>query len=682
VEVVNSEQTSTARRLQRLIDCVADAIVVIDAQRSITYTNGAARRVLGSGDDGEGINPSAVDHVHPDDLLAVVGHFEALLGRPGAETAFTLRLLVRDGVLPVEAIATNLLDDPDVRGVVMSFRNLTNERAFRRQADLLLAALEATTDLVIVFDSSLRVAHANRAAQQLLALAEGGATLDTVRPLATQQLIEHVALPQARRAGVWTGEALLGGADGLTSMDASLVITTQRDEQDEVVAYTVIARDITERKLVEVALRRQARQDPLTGLLNRAGLMDELDRCLNADLDATVAVLFIDLDHFKIANDSLGHTSGDELLRQVARRLTLAAHSSVLARYGGDEFVVLLPALHDPLDAERTARDICRALEQPISLGGRPVHLSASIGIALSTDSRASDDLLRSADLAMYRAKELGRNRWSFFDRTLHDAAHRRLQLNAELHRAIADDQLIVHYQPIVSLPTRALSGFEALVRWNHPSGLQLQPGEFLDVAAQAQLMATIDERVLRVSCHQLRNWHERFPGAKHLTMAVNLSPAQLARHDLRELIASALSDSGLTADQLHLEVSEERLLQSIEGTAAALAAIRSLGVKVAIDDFGTDHSSLAYLSALQVDMLKIDRGFLLGAGQHAGQVVMGAVAGLARQLGLVTVAEGVETNDQLGVVERVGIDAAQGFLFARPMPGDDAAVLVAAMAS
>jgi diguanylate cyclase (GGDEF)-like protein len=545
---------------------------------------------------------------------------------------------------------------------------------------LLLAAVEATTDLVIVFDPSLNVAHANRAAQELLALPDVGATIDLVRPAATQQLIEHIALPQARRTGVWTGEALLGGADGCASMDASLVITTQRDEQDEVVAYAVIARDITERKLVEVALRRQARQDPLTGLLNRAGLMDELDRCLGADLDATVAVLFIDLDHFKIANDSLGHTSGDELLRQVARRLTLAAHPSILARYGGDEFVALLPDLRNPLDAERTARQICQALEQPISLGGRPVHLSASIGIALSTDSRASDDLLRSADLAMYRAKELGRNRWSFFDRKLHDAAHRRLQLNAELHRAIADDQLIVHYQPIVSLPTRTLSGFEALVRWNHPSGRQLQPGEFLDVAAQAQLMPTIDERVLHVSCAQLHSWHDRFPCAKHLTMAVNLSPSQLARHDLREVIAFALGQSGLRADQLHLEVSEEKLLQSIDTTAEALASIRSLGVKVAIDDFGTDHSSLAYLSALQVDMLKIDRGFLLGADHHAGQVVMGAVAGLARQLGLVTVAEGVETDDQLDVVERVGIDAAQGFLFARPMPGEDAELLVAAM--
>ena len=683
MDVVNDEATSTARRLQQLIDCVADAIVVIDAQRSITYTNGAARRVLGIGGERDPeINPSAVDHVHPDDLLDVIGHFEALLGRPGANTSFVLRLLVQGGVLPVQAIATNLLDDEDVRGVVMSFRNLTNEQAFRQRADLLLAAVEATTDLVIVFDPDLRVAHANRAANDLLALSATGATLGDLRPHATQQLIEHIALPQARRAGVWSGEALLGGADGLASMDASLVVTTQRDDQDGVVAYAVIARDITERKLVEVALRRQARQDPLTGLLNRTGLMDELDRLLGTDPNATVAVLFIDLDHFKIANDSLGHTSGDELLRQVARRLTLATHPSVLARYGGDEFVALLPNLRDRPDAERIARQVCEALERPISLGGRPVHLSASVGIALSDESSTSDDLLRSADLAMYRAKELGRNGWSFYDRSLHDAAHRRLQLNAELHRAIAEDQLSVHYQPIVTLPTRKLCGFEALVRWNHPSGRQLHPVEFLDVATQAQLMESIDEHVLRAACMQLRSWQGRFSGAEQLTMAVNLSPSQLARHDLRDVIASALTDSGVTANQLHLEISEEKLLQSIDATAAALAAIRSLGVKVAIDDFGTDHSSLAYLSALEVDMLKIDRGFLLGTGHRAGQVVMSAVAGLARQLGLVTVAEGVETIDQLDVVERVGIDAAQGFLFARPMPSDQAELLVAAMAS
>ena len=677
-----AQTMATEGHVRRLIDCVVDAIVVIGPDMSISFANAAARTIVTGVASGE-IDRDGVRLIHPEDLPTVLEALQALLQRPRGRISVTFRLVLLDELRPVEAVATNLLDDAEINGIVVCFRDLSGHLATQRRADLLLSATEATTDLMVIVDRDLRVLHANRAASQLLGLDRVDATLADLRPESTRLLIEQVALPMAERVGVWSGEGQLANADGRHLVDASLVVTAQMSNDGCVDAYSLIARDITERKLIEAALRRQARLDALTNLLNRNGLMDELERCLVADTSLTggaVAVLFIDLDNFKIANDSLGHVHGDELLRNVARRLVLTTQRSIVARYGGDEFVAVLPHVNGPEEARAVAERICNAFGEPVTIDGFPVHLSCSVGIALSRPGEAADHLLRSADLAMYQAKELGRNRWEFYSPSLHDAANRSLQLHTELRRALTDDELVVHYQPIISLPTRRLCGFEALVRWDHPSGRKLQPNDFLDIAAHAQLTSQIDEYVMMTACHQLAEWQNTYPDSPKLTMAVNVSPAQLARPDLVTLVRRSLSSSGLARGQLHLELTEQQLLGELHGASRTLDKIRQLGVRVAIDDFGTDHSSLSYLSTLEVDSLKIDRNFLTSHTSWAGRIVVRAIADLAHELGLRTVAEGVETAGQLALVENVGVDAAQGFLFADALPAPEAGLLVSAL--
>ena len=672
----------TEGHLRRLIDCVVDAIVVLNGELEVTFSNAAARAIV-TGDAEMAISGNGTILVHPEDVNTVFEAMAALQERPGGRVSITFRLQLGTEVLPVEAFATNLLDDPVVAGIVVCFRDLSGEVATQRRANLLHSAIEATTDLMVIVDRDLRVVHANRAATLLLGLDGPDASLADVRPASTRLLLEQVALPMAERVGVWSGEGQLANANGRHLLDASLVVTAQLAPDGSVDAYSLLARDITERKLIEGALRRQARLDALTNLLNRNGLMDELERCLVAEsalAGGSVAVLFIDLDNFKIANDSLGHVHGDELLRQVARRLVLITQRSIVARYGGDEFVAVLPHVDNIEQATAVADRICAGFHDAVVVDGFPVHLSCSIGIAVSRPGEAADHLLRSADLAMYQAKELGRNRWECYRPSMHDAANRSLQLHSELRRALLADELIVHYQPIIGLPERRLTGFEALVRWDHPSGRRFQPVDFLDVATHAQLMADIDEHVLTTACAQVARWQELHPLAPKMTMAVNVSPAQLARTDLVSLVSRVVDANRLELGQLHLELTEQQLLGELHGAGRTIDQVRQLGVRVAIDDFGTDHSSLSYLSALEVDSLKIDRNFLTSHTSWSGRIVVRAIAGLAHELGLRTVAEGVETAGQLDLIENVGVDAAQGFFFGEAMPGDDAAELVGAL--
>lgn len=674
---VETDAATTSGFLARLIDSVADAIVVLDRDLQIRYANAATRSIMTGSAEG-GMGPGAIDHVHPDDLDRVATAFADLLGRPGDTTVITFRVIAVEGPRLVEVNATNLLDDPDVNGVVVCFRNLSNEDAFRHQAQVLMAAVEAATDVIVILSPDGDVLHTNRAALRLFAPDGAPTTIEDIEPTAARMLIRDVGLPMARRTGSWMGETTLTGSRGELPLDVSLVITAQRDERNEVRALSLIARDMTEHKLIEATLRRQARVDTLTSLLNRGGLMEELaamiGRCTDHD---KVGALFIDLDHFKIANDSLGHTHGDELLRQVAHRLHVATSPSVLARYGGDEFVALVPRVHRIGEIAAVAERLCMALAEPFHVAGNAVHLSCSIGVAIAQRGSVPDDVLRAADLAMYRAKERGRNRWELFDPSLHEAANRRLQLQTQLHRAVAEGELSLCYQPIVTLDGADLVGFEALVRWAHPGGRLLFPDEFLDVARHAQLMQVIDEWVLVEACRQLASWQRVYERARHLTMAVNLSSEQLARPDLLALITAQLQTNGIEPARLFLEITEHQLIDGLEATARRLDDLRSLGVRIAIDDFGTDHSSLSYLSRLHIDMLKMDRSFLTHASTPAGATVVSAVASLARQLGITCVAEGVETRDQIELLRSVGVDRAQGFWFWAALEPDEAARLL-----
>ncbi|MCW2601440.1 MAG: domain S-box/diguanylate cyclase protein [Frankiales bacterium] len=441
--------------------------------------------------------------------------------------------------------------------------------------------------------------------------------------------------------------------------------------------------DITERREIEEELVRQALHDRLTGLPNRALLVDRLAHGLTTmeRHEQRLAVLFIDIDRFKVINDSLGHEAGDEVLVEVARRLrAFMRPSDTVARFGGDEFVVLCEELDDPAQALSIAGRVQVELRRPIAVRGSEMFVTVSVGIALSSgrDDVASS-LLRDADAAMYQAKQDGRARTVVFADSMRAQAMDRLDTEVELRRALAEGQLRVHYQPLCDVKTGALVGLEALVRWQHPVRGLVEPREFIPIAEETGLIVPLGEWVLEHACTQLAAWHRAYPERAHLSVAVNLSGSQIVQPDFVFRIAEILDRSGVDRSKVELEITESVLMRDAEDTLAVLHAVKTLGVRLSVDDFGTGFSSLSYLKRFPVDALKIDRSFVDGLGQDAeDSAIVQAVQALAVSLGMTTVAEGVETELQLRVLHELGCGRAQGFWFSRPVPAEEITVLLA----
>ncbi len=415
----------------------------------------------------------------------------------------------------------------------------------------------------------------------------------------------------------------------------------------------------------------QLLRDPLTGLASRLVLGDRVRVALEHTRrhGTAVAVLFIDLDRFKVLNDSLGHATGDAVLRALANRLRDETRGTELAvRFGGDEFVVVCDDLEGVEAASVIAHRLLSVVRAPVLVGDRSHVMTVSIGVAATTDpDYVPDDLVRDADAAMYRAKEMGKNRCELFDAAMHDDARRRLDVEAGLRAALDQDELRLYYQPEVELASGRVAAVEALLRWEHPEHGLLAPDAFIAVAEESGLIVPIGTWVIREACRQATAWD-----GDELTMRVNLSARQLRDPALLDVVRIALQESGLPPERLCLELTESVIMHDVERSAGVLGELRELGVTLALDDFGTGYSSLAYLRQLRVDRLKIDRSFLAELSEHpAEQTIVAAIAALARGLGLAVTAEGVETTDQLEHVRALGCDAAQGFLFARPAPPD-----------
>jgi diguanylate cyclase (GGDEF)-like protein/PAS domain S-box-containing protein len=434
--------------------------------------------------------------------------------------------------------------------------------------------------------------------------------------------------------------------------------------------------DITERKLAVDRLVHDAFHDALTGLPNRALFMDRLERAMEQQRrhpDALFAVLFLDLDRFKVVNDSLGHVLGDELLVAVADRLTRMLRSSdTVARLGGDEFAMLIDGIDHEADAVRAAQRLQDALLLPFRIGPHEIFTSVSIGIALSTTGyHRPQDVLRDADIAMYRAKAAGKARHELFDVAMHERAVKLLELETDLRRAIDRGELRVHYQPVIELPSGRLAGFEALVRWQRGDEL-VSADEIVPLAEETGLIVPIGEWVLRESLRQLRAWD-----SDELHVHVNLSPKQLLQPNVVDVVTSALRDADVAPHRLHLEVTESLLIDNADAAGALLRELRATGVGLSLDDFGTGYSSLSSLRQFPFDMIKIDRSFLGDADARRGDEIVRTVSALARTLGMQVTVEGLETADQVERMRTLGVDYAQGFYFARPAePNDIAAVL------
>jgi diguanylate cyclase (GGDEF)-like protein len=424
---------------------------------------------------------------------------------------------------------------------------------------------------------------------------------------------------------------------------------------------------------------QQLLRDPLTGLPSRLLLMNRLQSALDRieRSGRGVAVLFIDLDRFKVVNDSLGHHAGDRLLLAVTERLRGAVRRHEMpARFGGDEFVLVCEDITGPDDAIAVAQRLLKALSQPFAFQDGHAFIGGSIGIAIATDPDAeAADLIRDADAAMYRAKQAGGGRWSMFDQIVRDRAVARQAIEAELRQAIANDELVVHFQPELAVATGRVVGVEALVRWNRPGAGMVSPADFIPIAEETGLIVPIGAWVMREACLQA----VRLFDDGEMVIRVNVSARQLTEPGLIATVTDALEASGLAPERLCLEVTESVVLEDGDRCVAALRALRDIGVGVSLDDFGTGYCSLSYLRRLPIDSLKIDRSFVRGLGSEADDdSIVTSVIDLARSLGVSVVAEGVETEEQLAGLRARGCDTMQGFLFARPGPASAVADLVA----
>jgi diguanylate cyclase (GGDEF)-like protein len=426
--------------------------------------------------------------------------------------------------------------------------------------------------------------------------------------------------------------------------------------------------DISERRQAEARIRFMAHHDALTGLPNRLLFRERMEAALERirrPSDA-VAVLCLDLDYFKDVNDTLGHPAGDALLEAVAGRLRNRIRTGdLVARLGGDEFAILQFSEDQPADAESLAQRILEALRQPYDIEGQPAIVSVSIGIAIASESGVSADmLLKCADLALYRAKADGRGTYRFFEARMDAEIQARRAIELDLREALERSELEVFYQPLFELRRQKVSGFEALLRWRHPERGMVPPTQFIPIAEDLRLINPIGEWVLRRACDDAASWPD------HVKVAVNLSPMQFRTEDLVPAVERALARSGLPAHRLEVEITESALLQNNEKVLSTLHQLRAIGVQIALDDFGTGYSSLSYLRSFPFDKIKIDQSFVREIGSRPDCLaIVTSIASLARQLGMSTIAEGVETAEQLAEIQAAGCDEVQGYYFDRPKP-------------
>jgi diguanylate cyclase (GGDEF)-like protein/PAS domain S-box-containing protein len=546
------------------------------------------------------------------------------------------------------------------------------------------AFLQHSSDVVTVLDADGIVRYESPSAKRVFGYEPGEMLGTELKDLLHGEDRRRVfeAVIEAAAAGNATGivvEARVRHADG-SWRHTETSVSSLLDDPD-VQGVILNTRDITERKELEAALSHQAFHDSLTKLPNRALLKDRIDHAVAraARRQRALAVLLLDLDGFKAVNDSLGHAAGDELLTAVADRLADCIRpTDTCARLGGDEFAILLEDLASPNDWQVVANRMLEALRRPFGLNGKEVFVRASIGVAMRGEGgEDADELLRNADVAMYMAKSQGKNRFEAFCPTMHSEMLRRLDLEADLRRAIeAGGEMVLHYQPTVVLQTGEIAGVEALVRWNHPERGLIPPLEFIPVAEETGLIVQLGEWVLREACMQAVAWDAAATGITRreppMTMSVNLSARQLQHESLVASVRAVLDETGLEPSRLILEITETAVMNDHVSTIVRLQQLKDLGVGLAIDDFGTGYSSLAYLRRFPIDVLKIDRSFVDGVTEGSQKAaLLRTIVELGRTLNLKTVAEGIEEHEELDQLRSLECDLGQGYFFARPLGAD-----------
>ena len=628
--------------------------------------------------------------------------------------AVTVTLVLTAGVVSLTFSGPHLLENSEwldlkewVRGlaclvllfdIYTVYQQLQLQRVRRELTErnqLFEVITENAADMIAVIDCAGNRLYNSPAYQKVLGYSPEelklSSSVEQIHPEDQQRVLE--AADKARITG--RGERLeyrMRHKDGTWRVLES-VATAIQNEEGQTERLVIVNRDITERKRAEESLAHNALHDALTNLPNRTLFLDRVRHALALSQRHTgykFAVLFIDLDEFKVFNDSLGHAAGDVLLVQISRRLTVSirgvdtiarsgpmqgtntfASEESLARLGGDEFTILLEDIRDCGDAIRVAERIQERLSTPFVVEGQDVVTTASIGIAFCAASYAnSEDLVRDAEIAMYRAKREGKARCQVFDNAMHTLAVKRLRLETDLCRALELGEFRVHYQPIVSLQTGKIVGFEALSRWQRPEAL-LSPAHFIEIAEETGIILPMNRLLLREACLQLRAWHTQFPCDPPLTMSVNITPKEFAQPDLAAQIGTILTEVGIDPSSIDVEITETIAMADPQRSSQVLSELKTLGVHLSIDDFGTGYSSLSRLQGFPVETLKIDRTFI--SKMDTDSEIVRIIVMLAHNFGLRVVAEGAETAEQVSLLKQMKCELVQGYFFARP--GDNTAV-------
>jgi len=659
------------RRYRLLVERMREGLAQVDNDGVLQFCNSRFCDMLGyTREELSGIRPETL-MAYPEDVALL--HEKLKLRLRGISDRYEVRIRRKDGTVIWLEIGGAPVTDAE--GNVVGSIGVHNDVTERRMAEQALRDSEARYRLMAENSTDLISRTSMRGV--FLYLSDASRRLLGYEPAELTGASAYDIIYEEDRDEVRHLSKLINDAGPTTfsyrvrRKDGSLVWfeTTSRSvrnpisgELDEIIC---VSRDISERKRAEEQIEYQAYHDALTGLPNRRLFRDRLTVALAhaRRMQATLAVMFLDLDRFKYVNDTLGHSLGDEMLKTVAGRLQAALREEdSIARMGGDEFTVLLPDLKNPEVAASVAQKLLETVAQPMRIEETELFITTSIGIALfPNDGDTAELLLKNADHAMYRAKDAGRNSVQLFTETMNSRAVERLSMENNLRHAIDRGELVLHYQPQFKLATNRITGVEALLRWKG-----IGPTEFIPIAEETRLIVPIGEWVLREACRRAKAWQES--GHAGLRMAVNLSPRQFQHSDLPALIAAALEESGLAPRDLELEITESTAMQNTERTLATLRRLREMGLRIAIDDFGTGHSSLNYLRSFPIDTVKIDQEFVREIeSSRADRAIISAVIGMARGLDLRVVAEGVETEPQLAFLREHGCDEVQGFLLGVP---------------
>jgi diguanylate cyclase (GGDEF)-like protein/PAS domain S-box-containing protein len=673
-------------RFRSLAESSPVGIFTADLEGACNWVNGPWTHITGlSFDEAEGHGWQSM--VHPADrrLLGLDRDKFPVIREP---TRLTFRVIRPTGETRWVAAQISPMMHPTTGepAMVGTIEDNTDRVTAERDTQRLTEIFEATHDIVGMADRDGQLLYINQAARRFFDFPDHGELdglnlIDQFPPWIAKRMQDEI-VPALERDGVWSGELALNRADERT-VPVLAQFLLHSDEQGEFEFFSGVMRDISERKQFEEQLAHQATHDPLTGLPNRTLLLEKLRAALTRAhvRHTSVGVLFLDLDHFKVVNDSLGHGVGDRLLGEIAERLHRAVRpGDIIARFGGDEFVLLCQDLESEADVTQIARRVKDSISGSFKVDDAEIYVGVSIGIAMShAETTDAETLIRDADAAMYRAKDKGRARWEIFDSAMRASAVDRLDIENALRKSLERRELRVFYQPIVDLYTGRIAGVEALLRWEHAERGLLLPGEFIAIAEETGLIVPIGRWVLDQACRQVQRWHARLPELTGLVVTVNLSGRQLGHSDLVDDVKEILDETALDPRLLDLEITESVLMDDVEMSDVTLSHLKALGVKIVVDDFGTGYSSLSYLRKFPVDVLKIDQSFVAGLGKDQGDsAIAAAIVSLAHTLGLEAVAEGVETDAQLAELRRMGCNQAQGFHLARPADGDAIGELLA----